>query len=144
MSPDIPFDIEKGNAELEGEQWEAICILALAFCPDHATVLFAPIVCIILCYLHRYVMMRVGSAQAFSSKVRQPGLQWSHLWYRLACRVMCKTHITMQNTPSDQRKFAQDFQDPLTAGWQNHRSLGFLNLKVSAAINCCAPSQAMM
>jgi len=42
-------------------------------------------------------------------------------------------------------KNCPDFPGPSdTTAWQNHRSVGFLKLKVYGAINYCAPSQDMM
>lgn len=66
------------------------CILALTSCAGHSTPLFSPILCVILCYLHRYVTVRAGSSQASSNVALQPGLQWPHSWYRLECRPICK------------------------------------------------------
>lgn len=44
----------------------------------------------------------------------------------------------MLHISSDQRKFVQGLQNPLTP--LNDR----LNVKVCVSINCCAPAQAMM
>lgn len=68
------------------------CILILTPCAGHSTPLFSPIVYVILCYLHYYVMVRTGISQAFSNVALQPGLQWPHPWYRLECRLICKTY----------------------------------------------------
>lgn len=78
-------------------------------------------------------MPRPSAAWLFSQGCSDPisGIDWSAEWF------VKYTHISMLHIPSDQRKFVQGLQNPVTSLDDKQ------NLKVCAAINCCAPAQAM-